>query len=241
MEKIENDYKFTKLSDEGNMNAKNHQMLSYNMLFSINGNKVNEITLKDFKKQFIENEEAVKSAQLKAIAIKDAINLEMEKQGLINVIARKTLFKYNKFSITVCILAIMAFIIATLAWNVFYMVLSMFWILSSILFYTSTNYHEEKLTDYGIECREKAIGLKNYVEEYMISEDKPIYTLNIYDYYYIMAVAIGEAEVAEKEFIKKEYSIGVTKKNLRSGFKKMLQISGYIVIVIYYICMFIFS
>jgi len=109
------------------------------------------------------------------------------------------------------------------------------------LFFSSTNYHEEKLTDFGIECREKAIGLKNYVEEYTITEDKPIYTINIYDYYYIIAVAIGEAEVAEKEFIKREYSIGSLKRDLKNRARNGLYLLGYIAIIIYYICLIILS
>lgn len=236
MEKIENDYRFTKLSNNEALNITNHQMMSYNMLFSLDGEKVESILLSEFKAQFKYNEDVIKTAKVKEYGIKEGIRLELEKHGIIDKIARKRLFKYNKISVTMIMLSLFGFIISVFAWNISYMILALLWILSSALFYSSTNYHEEKLTDYGIECREKAIGLKKYVEEYTITEDKPIYTINIYDYYYIVAVAIGEAEVAENEFIKKEYKIGVMKKRI----KNILQILGYIGIIIYYLSIIIF-
>ena len=53
--------------------------------------------------------------------------------------------------------------------------------------------------------RKQAEGFKNYLEKNVITEDKPLYMVNVLEYNYIMAVAFGLAKLGENEFVHDTY------------------------------------
>ena len=127
---------------------------------------------------------------------------------------------------------LLVFLITLLTKNAEYIEFSSIGFLFSILFYRTTTLKEDKLTKYGTETRKKAIGFKNFLEQYVISKDKPLYMVNILEYNYIMAVAFGFAKLGENEFVHNTYKGIQTRKLTRSIINVLLLIAIVIIQIV---------
>lgn len=203
------DYIFTKVEGIDNTNIKNHEMLSYRLFFK---NK-KEVSLKEYLKELEDNSEYLEELELKIPSIKNEIEFELRRDGITDELAEKKLFKFNKLSIWLITIFIILFSGTMFLGNIELFELSSVGLLFSILFYKTTNIKEDKLTKYGIEMKKQAEGFKRFLEKHVISEDKPLYMVNVLEYNYVMAVAFGLAKLGENEFVHKTYN-KIKKNNL---------------------------
>jgi len=75
----------------------------------------------------------------------------------------------------------------------------------SILLIVNTTKRQRKITVYGDDLREKVKGIKNLLKDYSLIKERPIYTVKVLEEKYIWGVALGIADLGEKEFIKPVY------------------------------------
>jgi len=217
----ERDYIFTKLEDTENVDIKSHEMGSFRLFF--NGKA--QVSLKQYIKEVNRDNNSLKDLELKAASIKTDIEFELEKQGIIDKIAERKLFKFNRFSILltivfgfVCVFALL------LQLNTEIIEFTLMGTLFSLLLYNTTDAKEDKLTAYGAEMKNKSQGCKKYIQEYLIAENKPLYMINVLEYNYTMAIAFGLAHLGEDEFVHNTYK--------RIQFKKMFGNIFYIISII---------
>lgn len=201
-EGIERDYIFTKIKDAENTNIKSHEIGSFRLFF----NEKDEVSLKQYIKEINKSDIALKDLELKSASVKQDIEFELEKQGLIDKIAERKLFKFNKFSIFlifvfgfVCVFSLL------LQLNAEIIEFTLIGTLFSLLLYNTTDLKEDKLTSYGAEMKNKSIGCNRYIKEYLMTDNKPLYMVNVLEYNYTMAVAFGLAKFGEHEFIHDTY------------------------------------
>ena len=199
---IERDYLFiTKDTNDNGAEIKSHELSSYRLFF---GNQ-DRIRISKYIREIKRNKERLQELELKSISIKKDIEFELRRQEITDVKAEKKLFKFHNFSIRLIFLFLLAIIITAFTKNLELIEFSVLGMLFSILLFRTTTLKEDKLTKYGVETRKKAIGFKKYIEQYLIAEDRPLYTVNILEYNYVMAVAFGYADLGEKEFVHKTY------------------------------------
>lgn len=196
------EYIFSKTDKEDFSNMKNHEMWSYKTMFSKDITKVN---LKDLLNEMKYNNNKLKDIELSETTIKRSLDMELQNQGIIDCNAEKQLFKINKFSIILIIISFLILLISFIINETEFFECSYISFLFSLLIYKSTGLKEEKLTIYGANKLEEAKGFRNYLKEYIITEDKPLYMVNILEYNYIMAIAFGMAKLEQNEFIHKTY------------------------------------
>ena len=230
-EETDKDYIFIKQGNKDNTAIKAHEMSAYRFFF----NKKNEISLKNYLNDLKNDENSLKELELINVSIKNDLEYELRRDGITDINAEKKLLKINKFSISLIIIFIIAFFITILIRNKDYIEFSSIGLLFSILLYRITMLKEDKLTEYGVQTRKKCLGLKNYLKSYVITEDKPLYMVNLLDYYYVMAVAFGLAKLGESEFIHNTYN-KIQKDKIFSNFFNVLLI---IAIIIYEIIIII--
>ena len=195
------DYKFIKQDNQDNSKLKSHEMSSYRLFFD---NKT-EVILSEFIYDIKTNYTKQSELELKSVSIKNDIEYELINQNIIDEKAEKKLLKYNNLSIRLILIFIFVLITTLIIWNKEYIKFSIIGFLFSCLLYRSTILKEDKLTKFGVETKKKAKGFKKYLREYVITEDKPLYMINILEYNYIMAVAFGFAKLGENEFIHNTY------------------------------------
>lgn len=211
MEKLDNDYLLVQRDKTDFTNVKNHEMLSYKIFFDEDSN--GQITINQFIRNFSTNKEKYEQLELTNLSMRNAIELELFKKGVIDLKAKRKLLKYNK---TAILLIIVSIIVAFLSYMFRFTdgsIIAFITLFFSAVLYSITSLNEEKLTPYGIDLKEKVKGFKNYLKQYVIVEDKPLYMVDILEYNYTMAVALGLANKAEDEFVEKAYN--------RAGVKKM--------------------
>ena len=198
----ERDYLFTKLDNTENINIKNHEMGSFKLFF----NGKNEVSLKEYLKELKNDNIALEELELKASSINTDIEFELERQEIIDKVAERKLFKFNRFSISLIIIFAFGLVSALLLQlNAEIIEFTLIGTLFSLLFYNTTDTKEDKLTKYGAEIKNKAEGCKKFIEEFIMAENKPLYMVNVLEYNYTMAVAFGLAEFGENEFVHNTY------------------------------------
>lgn len=209
----ERDYIFTKLDNTENIKIKNHEMGSFRLFF----NGKNEVSLKEYLKELKNDNIALGELELKASSINTDIEFELERQGIIDKVAERKLFKFNRFSISLIIIFAFGFVSALLLQlNAEIIEFTLIGTLFSLLFYNTTDTKEDKLTKYGAEIKNKAKRCKKFIEEFIMAENKPLYMVNVLEYNYTMAVAFGLAELGENEFVHNAYKKMQRKKIFRS-------------------------
>ena len=198
----ERDYIFTKIENAENEAIKSHEMGSFRLFF--NGRE--QVSLKKYIREVKKDNNTLKDLELKTASVKTDIEFELEKQGIIDKIAERKLFKLNRFSILltmifgfVCVFSLL------LQLNTEIIEFTIIGTLFSLLFYNTTDTKEDKITSYGAEMKNKSQGCKRYIKEYLIAENKPLYMVNVLEYNYTMAVAFGLAKLGEEEFIHNTY------------------------------------
>lgn len=217
MELIVDDYVFSKTEKTDFTNLKAHQVLAYKLCFQDR----EQITLQEFLKDIRYDQERKEEAEVKYYSIKVLLDSELEKMGITDTNARKAMQKINSFSLKLIFIIPIIFFL-----NIFYeAIVSKNGIVSGILYiievflivlYMTTNSDEDKLTTWGANLREKALGFKHFLEENTIMEDKPFYMINILEYNYTTAIAMGLADMANTKFSKKYIqSIKKVKRNRR--------------------------
>ena len=191
-------------TQQENSNIKAHEMSAYRLFFQ----DKNEINLKEYLTELKSDNKKIEELELKSVSIKNEIEYELRKQNITDEKSEKKLFKINKFSISIIFIFLISFIttIVFIKNNIEYIEFTSIGLLFSILLYRTTMLKEDKLTKYGVETKKKAIGFKNYLAQYLITQDKPLYMVNVLEYNYIMAVAFGFAKFGEKEFIRKTFN-----------------------------------
>lgn len=224
------EYIFVKTKKDDFTEVKNHEMMSYNLFFE-NGAEV--VNLNDFLNKIGEDKETLEKLEIKMVSMKRILDMELQNHGLIDKYSEKQLFKFHKIGLNfliINILIIFITLVAALLYKINGQLLefSYFGLLFSILLYKTTELKEEKLTEYGANTLEKVKALKSYLKNYVISEDKPIYMVNILEYYYIMAVAFGFAKLGEREFIENTYK----KSKKKSTYITIIVLIASIVIVL---------
>ena len=201
-EEKERDYIFTKLEDTENIDIKSHEMGSFRLFF--NGRE--QVSLKQYIREVNRDNNSLKDLELKTASIKTDIEFELEKQGIIDKIAERKLFKFNRFSILlIMIFGFICMFSLLLQLNAEIIEFTLIGTLFSLLFYNTTDTKEDKLTAYGAEIKNKSQGCKNHIKEYLMAENKPLYMVNVLEYNYTMAVAFGLAELGENEFVHNTY------------------------------------
>ena len=195
------DYIFTKVEDAENTNIKNHEMSSYRLFFRDR----ERVSLKEYLESLQKNSEYLEELELRIPSIKNDIEMELLRQGIIDKIAEKRLFRFNKLSITLILIFIVSFFTTMFLGNIEYFEFSSVGLLFSIIMYRTTGIREDKLTEYGAQIKKQAEGFRRFLQGYVISEDKPLYMVNVLEYNYTMAVAFGFAELGENEFIHRTY------------------------------------
>ena len=193
------DYKFTKVEDKDTSWLKNHQVLAYRMFF----NDSDSLTLNEFLENVKYDNDYNREAEIKYHAIKLALDNEFEKEELLNVEAKRTLFKINSSALHLIFIFIFALVISSVyamteGPRIFIPIITL--LLFSIILYFSTNSTEIKLTQYGADLKEKASGTFNYLQEYVLVEDKPLYMVNVLEYYYVFAIAMELVDMVNKKY-----------------------------------------
>ena len=198
----ERDYIFTKIENAENEAIKSHEMGSFRLFF--NGRE--QVSLKKYIREVKKDNNTLKDLELKTASVKTDIEFELEKQGIIDKIAERKLFKFNRFSILltmifgfVCVFSLL------LQLNTEIIEFTIIGTLFSLLFYNTTDTKEDKITSYGAEMKNKSQGCKRYIKEYLMAENKPLYMVNVLEYNYTMAVAFGLADLGEDEFVHNTY------------------------------------
>lgn len=221
----ERDYIFTKIENAEVKDVKSHEIGSFRVFF--NGKE--QVSLKQYIREICSDSNSLKNLELKTASIKTDIEFELEKQGIIDKIAERKLFKFNRFSILlimlfgfVCVFSLL------LQLNAEIIEFTILGTLFSLLFYNTTDIKEDKLTEYGTEMKNKSQGCKNYIKEYLMAEDKPLYMVNVLEYNYTMAVAFGLAEIGEDEFVHNTYK----KIQINKSFGNLIYIAIIIVSII---------
>lgn len=195
------DYIFTKVEDAENTNIKNHEMSSYRLFFRDR----ERVSLKEYLESLQKNTEYLEELELRIPSIKNDIEMELSKQGIIDEVSERRLFKFNKLSITLILIFGISFFTTMFLGNIEYFEFSCVGLLFSIIMYRTTGIREDKLTKHGAQIKKQAEGFRRFIQEYIISEDKPLYMVNVLEYNYTMAIAFGFAELGENEFIHKTY------------------------------------
>ena len=198
----ERDYIFTKIENAEVKDLKSHEMGSFRLFF----NGRDTVSLKQYIREVNKDNNSLKELELKTASIKTDIEFELEKQGIIDKIAERKLFKFNRFSILLTmIFGFVCTFSLLLQLNAEIIEFTLIGTLFSLLFYNTTDTKEDKLTDYGAEMKNKSQGCKKYIKEYLMAENKPLYMVNVLEYNYTMAVAFGLAELGEDEFVHNTY------------------------------------
>ncbi len=217
----ERNYIFIKKENADNMKLKSHEMSAYRLFF---GDKT-KVDLKEYLKDLYNNSKCLEELEMKVHSIKHEIEFELRKQGITDVTAEKKLFKFNKMSIIFILIYAIAFGILTIfTKNLEYIEFTLIGLLFSILLNRTTNIKEDKLTKYGVEVKRQAQGFRKFLETNVITDNKPLYMVNILEYNYIMAVAFGMAKLGQNEFVHNTY------KQIETG--KVIARIAYIIIII---------
>lgn len=199
LENGKKEYIFYKNPNVDFSQMKAHESMSYELFFDINEEN-DAIYLSDFLNKLENTPRLYKELEIKCYAIKESISTELEKQEITDSVARKKMQKINRNCISFCILSVLAFIIAVVWQNTTALTITYITMAFSFILYCTTDRKEEKITQKGANILEKTKALKNYIRDYVLIDDKPIYIVNILDYYYVMAAALGMAEFGQKEF-----------------------------------------
>lgn len=210
----EKEYVFYKNPNIDFHNMKNHEAMSYELFFDMLENK-NKFYLSEFLDNIEKSRYTYRELNIKSQAIKYSIRLELEKDGIMDKNARKKMQKINDNCITYGIITIVILIISFLLKNHMLSEISYLTMIFLVLLYNITKLDEYKITQKGANVLEKSRALKRYIEDYVIIEDKPIYTVNILDYYYTSAIAFGMADLGRKEFYKESVKNVNRKLNLK--------------------------
>lgn len=198
----ERDYVFIKIENAEVKNVKSHEMGSFRLFF----NGKDKVSLKEYIKEVNKSNLTLKKLELKSASIKRDIEFELEKQGIIDKIAERKLFKFNKFSIfLIFVFGFVLIFSLLLQLNAEIIEFTLIGTLFSLLLYNTTDLKEDKLTSYGAEIKNKSIGCNRYIKEYLMAENKPLYMINVLEYNYTMAVAFGSAKLGENEFVHNTY------------------------------------
>lgn len=198
----ERDYIFIKVENAVVQDIKSHEMGSFRLFFD----GQDKVSLREYISKVRRNNETLKELELKTASIKTDIEFELEKQGIIDKIAERKLFKFNRFSILLIIIfGFVCVFSLLLQLNAEIIEFTLIGTLFSLLFYNTTDTKEDKLTAYGAEMKNKSQGCRNYIKEYLIAENKPLYMVNVLEYNYTMAVAFGFAKLGENEFVHNTY------------------------------------
>ena len=195
------DYKFIKQKNQDDLKLKSHEMSSFRMFF----NNKDEVVLSDYLNDIRTNIERLKELELKTVSIKNDLENELINQKIIDENSEKKLLKFNNLSIRLVLIFVLMVIVTFFIKNTEYVEFSILGLLFSILLYRVTIKKEDKLTKYGVETKKKARGFKNFLKQYVLTEDMPLYMINILDYNYTMAVAFGLAKLGENEFVHNTY------------------------------------
>ena len=193
------DYKFTKVKNKDISWLKNHQVLAYRMFFS----NSDSMTFHQFFNDIRTNNDFNTVTEVKYNTIKSAINKEFEKDGIINVRAKTILSKINSNAIRLIFLFAFGSILSiayAITEGPTLLISMIVFLLLSIILYFSTIPTENKLTPYGANLKEKALGTFNYLQEYIIIDDKPLYMVNVLEYYYTCAIAMGLVDIVNENF-----------------------------------------
>ena len=198
----ERDYIFTKIENAEVKNVKSHEMGSFRLFF----NGRDTVSLKQYIREVNRDINSLKDLELKAASIKTDIEFELEKQGIIDKVAERKLFKFNRFSISLIIIfGFVCVFSLLLQLNAEIIEFTLIGTLFSLLLYNTTDTKEDKLTAYGAEIKNKSVGCNKYIKEYLMAENKPLYMVNVLEYNYTMAVAFGLAKLGEDEFVHNTY------------------------------------
>lgn len=193
---------------------KNHEVMSYELFFDINQGK-EKIYLTEFLEKLVTYKDIYKELEIKSYSIKYSIKTELEKQNILDENARIKMQKINSKCISWGIITIILIIISLFLKNDVFSQIMYATMIFILILYNITDRQENKITQKGADILEKCKAQKRYIEEYILVEDKPIYTVNFLDYYYTMAIAFGMADFGRKEFYKKSI------KMVRKDKKKM--------------------
>lgn len=204
----ETDYIFEKVENASSANIKNHEMAAFRLLFKAK----DKVSLNQFVEDLIKNEASLKELEEKMPAMKNEIEYELRRQDITDKVAERRLLKFNRLSITLMVLFSILLVITVPFRKPEYLEFSSIGILLSILLYKTTGIKEDKLTSKGVETKKKAQGFKKFLQEYIISKDKPLYMVNVLEYNYTMAIAFGLSKIGKNEFIHDEYKRIKTKK-----------------------------
>lgn len=202
IEKMNNEYVFSKTNNDNYTNMKSHEMLSYTLFFE---EDTKTIYLNSFLEKLKTNKRFLNNLDLKTLTIKKDIEREFQNQGIIDPKSEKKLFKFNNFAIKLGFSFAVIFIINIFLLNKEILLFSYSGILLSILLYQTTKIKQQRLTKDGANLKQKAKAFKKYLKEYLITQDKPLYMVNVLEYNYTMAIAFGMADLGEDEFINAEY------------------------------------
>ena len=223
----EKEYVFYKNPDIDLHNMNNHEAMSYELFFDIFENK-DKCYLSEFLDKIEENRHVYKELTIKSHAIKYSIMLELEKKGIMDERSRKKMQKINKNCITWGVLTVVILIISLILKNNIFTQITYLTMLFLVILYNITKLDEYKITQKGADVLEKTKALKRYIEDYIIIEDKPIYTVNILDYYYTSAIAFGMADLGRKEF----YKDSVKNANRKINFIFLRKLIGIVILLI---------
>ena len=190
---------------------KNHEAMSYKLFFDMNEGK-DKVYLDEFLTKLENNKNAYKEFEVKCYAIKESIKTELEKQGITDGDARRKMRKIHDRSVFWGILVAILLVIAIIVKNT--VLTEITYITTAFIFmlYHITDREEHKITPKGAEILEKARALKRYIKDYILTEDKPIYTVNILDYYYTMAIAFNMAHIGKEEFYQDSLAVAQRRK-----------------------------
>ena len=197
----EKEYVFSKNPNIDLHSMSNHEAMSYELFFDMFENK-DKFYLSEFLDKVEGSKHVYKELSIKYHAIKYSIMLELEKNGIMDGNARKKMQKINSRCLGLGILSLFLLIISLIFKNDIFIksvYLTMFFL---FMLYLVTKRDEYKLTSKGADVLEKSMALKKYIQDYIIVDDKPIYAVNILDYYYTSAIAFEMADLGRKEFYK---------------------------------------
>ena len=193
------EYIFYKNSNIDFTIMKNHEAMSYELFFDMNEGK-DKVYLDEFLAKLRNNKNVYKEFEVKCYAIKESIKKELEKEGITDGDARRTMQQIHDKSVFFGILVAIILVIAMIIKNTILTEISYFTIAFIFMLYHITDREENKITPKGAEILERTKALKKYIKDYILTEDKPIYTVNILDYYYTMAIAFNMAHFGKEEF-----------------------------------------
>jgi len=204
------DYVFSKTKKEFKASEfKKYEVSIYRLFF--NDEFTNKVCLSQYLNKLNFNNKTIEELEVRMINIKEMIDQEFINKGIEDENSRKKIKQFEKIgrisfntflTITLVMLAFTFFSIMLYKKVIFF---SLVGILMSILLIVNTTKRQRKITVYGDDLREKVKGIKNLLKDYSLIKERPIYTVKVLEEKYIWGVALGIADLGEKEFIKPVY------------------------------------